>query len=56
MKYKVKIKNPIWGTPITYLDRYNPDQFEIVGLAVYPAPLIDNNKKYSRILIKRKSR
>ena len=29
----VRIKNPVWGVPITFLDRFNPDQFEIVGYA-----------------------
>ena len=29
---KVRIKNPIWGVPITFLDKYYPTQFEIVGL------------------------
>ena len=32
MKYKVKIK-PIWGVPITFLNNYNPNQFEIVWQA-----------------------
>ena len=27
----VKINNPVWGTTITYLYTYNPDQFEILG-------------------------
>ena len=30
---KVRIKNPIWGVPITFLDKYCPTQFEILGLA-----------------------
>ena len=29
---KIRIKNPIWGVPITFLYSYNPEQFEIVGL------------------------
>ena len=29
---KVRIKNPIWGVPITFLYSYNPEQFEIVAL------------------------
>ena len=28
---KVRIKNPIWGVPITFLYSYNPTQFEIVA-------------------------
>ena len=27
---KIRIKNPIWGVPISFLDKYNPKQFEIV--------------------------
>lgn len=29
---KIRIHNPIYGVPITFLDKYNPEQFEIVGL------------------------
>lgn len=29
---KIRIKNPIWGVPITFMDKYNPEQFEIVEL------------------------
>ena len=28
---KVRIKNPIYGVPITFLYSYNPKQFEIVA-------------------------
>ena len=28
---KVRIKNPIWGVPITFLNNYCPSQFTIVG-------------------------
>ena len=27
---KIRIKNPIWGVPITFLNKYNPKQFEII--------------------------
>ena len=30
---KIRIKNPIWGVPITFLDKYNSEQFEIVWQA-----------------------
>ena len=30
-KYRVKVNNPIMGVPITFLDKYNPEQFEIIG-------------------------
>jgi hypothetical protein len=62
MKYKVKITNPIYGVPITFLDKYNPEQFEIVKFRkgndekdlVYS---IKDKRKipYFRILIKRKN-
>jgi len=29
--YKIKIKNPVMGVPITFLNNYNPEQFEIVS-------------------------
>ena len=31
---KIKIHRPIYGVPITFLDKYNPKQFEIVGLGI----------------------
>lgn len=36
----------VMGVPITYLDRYNPDQFEIVGIA--KAPLGSPSKIYPK--------
>ena len=32
-RYKIKIKNPVMGVPITFLDKYCPTQFRIVGCA-----------------------
>ena len=49
--YKVKIKNPVMGVPITFLDKYNPEQFEIVGLDRY----VEDNPHYGhRFTIKEK--
>jgi len=50
------------GVPVTFLDKYNPDQFEIIGIDRYVEdnPLygkrftIDGKEKYARIIIKRK--
>ena len=51
------------GVPITFLDRYNPEQFEIIGLDRYTAPketltagrfTIKGKSIYARILIKRR--
>ena len=56
------------GVPITFLDKYSPDQFEIVGLAAgnirglagiisttgKDGPYIGGKLRYGRIFIKRK--
>ena len=34
MRYKIRIKNPIIGVPITFLNSYNPEQFTIKGLGI----------------------
>lgn len=58
----------VMGVPITFLDKFNPEQFEIVGLAAgnirglagipsktgKDGPYIDGKLKYGRILIRRK--
>ena len=41
-RYKIKIKNPVIGVPITFLDKYCPTQFRIVGLDRY----VENNPRY----------
>ncbi len=57
----------VMGVPITFLDKYDPDQFEIVGLAAgnirglagiptktdKDGPYIDGTLKYGRILIRK---
>lgn len=32
-QYKIRIHNPIMGVPITFLDKYNPNQFELIGVS-----------------------
>ena len=59
----------VMGVPITFLDKYNPDQFEIIGCTAnglvdekyklpwdkpHNNPFIDGKAKYQRILIRRK--
>ena len=65
---KVRIKNPIWGVPITFLDKYCPTQFEIVGLSRHNNlgmdggywlggcndAIVNGKAVYRRILIRRK--
>ena len=51
----------VMGVPITFLDKYCPEQFEIVGEMVsttvdnynFGYPYINGNKVYARVLIKR---
>ena len=54
----------LMGVPITFIDKYNPNQFEIIGLddptLVYPAwrgrgPDLNGKTLYRRIFIKRKT-
>jgi hypothetical protein len=51
----------VMGVPITFVDKYNPEQFEILGVANSARwigyecyTIIDGKKLYNRILIKRK--
>ena len=60
----------VMGVPITFLGKYDPDQFEIIWCTDrggdgnledykkphtrYDAPVIEGKGKYTRILIKRK--
>lgn len=30
-KYRIKVKHPVLGVPITFLDQFNPNQFSIVA-------------------------
>ena len=66
-KYKVKIKNPIFGVPISFLSKYCEEQFEIVGNAddksTYPDVFgnyigritLDGNQPFKRLFIKHKT-
>ena len=48
------------GVPITYIDKFNPSEFEIIGQMAntkidnynFGYPFINNKRKYARILIK----
>ena len=52
----------IMGVPITFLDKFNPDQFEIIGQMAttkidefnFGYPYVNGSKIYARILIKNK--
>lgn len=52
----------VMGVPITFLDKYNPEQFEIVGEMAstvvdnynFGYPFVNGVRKYARILIRKK--
>lgn len=52
----------IMGVPITFIDKYNPNQFELLGCSAFSdedyygcgSLFVNKNKKYARVLIKRK--
>lgn len=48
----------VMGVPITFLPKYNPDQFEIIGTSTDSmpkgAPYVNGKRIYERILIRRK--
>ncbi len=54
--------NGVMGVPITFLDKYNPNQFIIIGLDRYVADnprfghrfTVNGKETYARILIKRR--
>ena len=57
----------VMGVPITFIDKYNPDQFEILGCSknygrpkgwdtnINMIPIVNGKQKYMRILIRRKN-
>lgn len=53
----------VMGVPITFLDKYNPEQFEIIGQMANTHvdennmgyPFVNGKKMYARIIVKRKS-
>ena len=51
----------LMGVPVTFLDKWNPDQFDVIGVGVSGTggvdvfkPVIEGDYKYRRILIRRK--
>ena len=50
--------NGVMGVPITFLDKYNPEQFEILGTSTTDmpkgAPYVAGKRIYERLLIRRK--
>lgn len=45
------IIKPVWGVPISFIDKYNPEQFEILGRLI---PKINGKLKFKRLLITQK--
>mgnify|MGYP004529186939 FL=1 len=50
---KIRILNPIYGVPITFLDKYNPEQFEVLGISGDLANTIifDGHKRSGRFYV-----
>lgn len=44
----------VMAVPITFLDKYNPNQFEIVDLINNPKQYFNGKSVYARLLIKRR--
>lgn len=67
---KIRILNPVMGVPITYLDKYNPDQFEVYGAtesegkgfsnglwkrdSKVAQPVVNNSRVYKQLLIRQR--
>lgn len=30
-RYRIRVRNPVYGVPLSYIDVYNSDQFELLG-------------------------
>ena len=60
---RIRIKSPIWGVPKTFLDKYNPEQFEIIGEFNHGSdnefdlakPTINGKNLFPRIAIRKKT-
>ena len=60
--YHIKVRNIVMGVPITFLDKYCPEQFEIIDLDRYVEDNpnfghrfhLDKKEVYARILIRKK--
>ena len=67
---ELKYCSGVMGVPITFLDKYCPEQFEIIGatesegrgfsdglwneMSGVSQPLVDGQRKYKRLFVKRK--
>ena len=55
-EYSSKRCNGLMGVPITFLDKFNPDQFEILDMWGNPKDTKVNGKsKYARIIVRKRS-
>lgn len=61
-QYRVKVRNIVIGVPITFLYKYNPNQFEIIGLDRYVEDNpnfghrfnLSKKEVYARVLVRKK--
>lgn len=47
---RIRVNRPVWGVPITFLGKYNPEQFEIIDAR--SVGLSDRQKSKTTYLIK----
>ena len=60
---RIRVKSPIWGVPKTFLDKYNSEQFEIIGEFNHGSdnefdlakPAINGKDLFPRIAIRKKA-
>lgn len=49
--YRIRVQNPVLGVPVTFLNAYDPEQFEILGLSMYS---IRGRRVCMRLLIRKR--
>lgn len=49
--FPVRKCNGVMGVPITFFDKYDPEEFDILGICW---PYLNGSKKYARVLIRRR--
>ena len=52
-KYRIRVKNPVLGIPITFLDSFDPNQFSIVAFrkGIDGRDLVYTVERESRMLL-----
>ncbi len=59
---KIRIYRPIMGVPITYMDKHNPEDFELTGIINHGSDgdwdlckcIVNGKEKFKRVAIRKK--